>query len=65
MIIIPMRRKWKRTLDQVREWCVVYHVFGDWYIVRNLLKESKIRSFKHAVWFVMWFLVNEKDFPTA
>jgi len=65
MIIIPMRRKWKRTLDKVREQCVVYHVFGDWYIVRNLLRDSKIRSLKEAVWLVTWFLVNEKDFPTA
>lgn len=48
MFFIPIRRKWKRTLSETKKYCVVHHVFGKWYIVRNLLKDSPKRKYFRA-----------------
>ncbi len=66
MIIIPVRYKWKRTFQEIQEYCVVRHVFGKWYLVRKLLKGSpqkEYRKFKHFIWRFVWYLVNIEDFP--
>ena len=61
MIFIFMRKKWKRPLSYVEEHCIVRHVFADWYIVRNLLKNKRGKWW----WRFVWFIVNENDFPKS
>mgnify|MGYP001092947975 CR=1 FL=1 len=61
MIFFLHRRKWKGTWETVEEHCVVIHVFGDWYLVRNLLKGQKV-TYRNFLWRIQWFVVNRADF---
>ena len=58
MIFFIKRRKWKRTFTEVVEKCVLHHIFGDWYIVRDMLKDSKAPWYKRFI----WFTINKNDF---
>ena len=61
MLIILGHRKWKRTFAEITENCIVHHVLGDWYIVRDMLKNGKGKWYKRFV----WFTINKNDFLKA
>lgn len=62
MIVILSLRKRGRTLSDTARWFPVHHVFGHWYIMRSLPRNSRIISLGKFFRQFIWFLVNEKNF---
>ena len=58
MIFFLKRRNWKRKFSEVIEKCVLFHIIGDWYIVRDRLKNSNAPWRQNFI----WFIINKNDF---